>query len=98
VKISFALYHFSAVPKTNSSSTSKGDCSSDKDCDKNLYCYQRFGFELIPGCAGQGAYQQDYCFDPSDIPGNDEGSVNSSGGPSGEPPNGSGPGGPSGPN
>lgn len=31
-----------------------GDCGSDNDCDKNLYCYQRFGYELVPGCAGQG--------------------------------------------
>ncbi|KAL3776756.1 hypothetical protein HJC23_013934 [Cyclotella cryptica] len=50
----------------------EGDCNSDNDCDKNLYCYQRFGYELIPGCAGQGTYQYDYCFDPNDIPDQNE--------------------------
>lgn len=45
-----------------------GDCGKDTDCDKNLYCYQRFGYEMVPGCAGQGSYQRDYCFDPKDLP------------------------------
>jgi hypothetical protein len=47
-----------------------GDCNKDSDCGKDLYCYQRFGgYELVPGCAGQGSNQYDYCFDPRNIPG-----------------------------
>ncbi|KAL7486420.1 hypothetical protein ACHAW6_012022 [Cyclotella cf. meneghiniana] len=62
----------------------QGDCNNDSDCDRNLYCYQRFGFELIPGCAGQGTYQYDYCFDPNDIPDQSEANSepNGDGGPS----------------
>mmetsp|Transcript_28329 Transcript_28329/g.59197 ORF Transcript_28329/g.59197 Transcript_28329/m.59197 type:complete len:534 (-) Transcript_28329:220-1821(-) len=46
-----------------------GDCNSDDECEKGLYCYRRAGFELVPGCAGQGVQGRDYCFDPEDIDG-----------------------------
>ena len=50
----------------------QGDCDTDDDCDKNLYCYRRLGYELVPGCGGQGAFGADYCFDPKDIPGEND--------------------------
>jgi len=47
----------------------RGDCDDDDDCAKNLYCYRRSEFELVPGCAGQGKAGTDYCFDPDDLDG-----------------------------
>ena len=47
----------------------EGDCDDDDDCDKNLFCFRRSSFELVPGCAGLGIEGRDYCFDPSDISG-----------------------------
>ncbi|KAL7472623.1 hypothetical protein ACHAXS_012985 [Conticribra weissflogii] len=46
-----------------------GDCDNDDECEKGLFCYRRAGFELVPGCAGQGVQGRDYCFDPEDIDG-----------------------------
>ena len=31
-----------------------GDCDTDNDCAGDLRCYQRFGFEAVPGCTGPG--------------------------------------------
>ncbi|KAL7554810.1 hypothetical protein ACHAWF_018359 [Thalassiosira exigua] len=45
----------------------RGDCNDDEDCEKDLYCFMRNGFELVPGCAGQGTSGTDYCFDPADL-------------------------------
>ena len=40
----------------------EGDCNSDSDCAPGLYCLQRYGASLIPGCAGAGpAAGWDYC-------------------------------------
>jgi uncharacterized membrane protein YgcG len=65
-----------------------GNCNNDKDCDKDLYCYKRFGgYALVPGCAGQGTYQFNYCFDPRDIPGYDGGEGGGGGGGGGDGPN-----------
>mmetsp|Transcript_16721 Transcript_16721/g.30281 ORF Transcript_16721/g.30281 Transcript_16721/m.30281 type:complete len:281 (-) Transcript_16721:244-1086(-) len=47
----------------------RGDCDDDDDCAKELYCYRRSEFELVPGCAGQGKAGTDYCFDPEDLDG-----------------------------
>eukprot|EP00579_Thalassiosira_antarctica_P000126 CAMPEP_0201868900 /NCGR_PEP_ID=MMETSP0902-20130614/2610_1 /ASSEMBLY_ACC=CAM_ASM_000551 /TAXON_ID=420261 /ORGANISM="Thalassiosira antarctica, Strain CCMP982" /LENGTH=526 /DNA_ID=CAMNT_0048394301 /DNA_START=101 /DNA_END=1681 /DNA_ORIENTATION=+ len=46
----------------------RGDCDEDEDCVKGLFCYRRYAFELVPGCAGQGNFGTDYCFDPVDLP------------------------------
>lgn len=44
-----------------------GDCDEDEDCDKNLICFKRTGFEPVTGCAGQGTFGTEYCFNPDDI-------------------------------
>ena len=31
----------------------RGDCYDDDSCGEGLFCYTRFGFEPVPGCAGQ---------------------------------------------
>merc|ERR1711959_43704 len=38
-----------------------GDCDSDKHCAKGLKCFQRNGFKKVPGCAGKGVKDMDYC-------------------------------------
>lgn len=43
----------------------RGECFGDEYCGKDLFCYRRFGFESVPGCAGQGTFGVDYCFDPA---------------------------------
>lgn len=45
----------------------RGGCDADEDCGTNLYCFGRGGYETVPGCAGQGTFGTDYCFDPNDI-------------------------------
>ena len=42
-----------------------GDCDTDADCKSGLSCFQRGGFETVPGCLGAGAYTYDYCYAPS---------------------------------
>jgi len=40
----------------------QGDCDTDADCaNSNLICYQRNGFAPVPGCAGDGDEDTDYC-------------------------------------
>ena len=39
-----------------------GDCDTDADCKSGLSCFQRGGFETVPGCLGAGAYTYDYCY------------------------------------
>ena len=43
-----------------------GDCDNDSQCAGNLKCFQRDGLESVPGCAGGGTNQWDYCYDPWD--------------------------------
>lgn len=33
----------------------QGDCDSDADCADGLICFQRYGFEEVPGCLGAGS-------------------------------------------
>lgn len=39
----------------------QGDCDTDLDCSGGLVCYQRQGWETIPGCQGYGGQGADYC-------------------------------------
>jgi len=32
----------------------EGDCDKDSDCDAGLKCFQRNGYEAVPGCSGSG--------------------------------------------
>ena len=41
-----------------------GDCDTDADCKSGLYCFQRDGFETVPGCRGAGIIGYDYCVKP----------------------------------
>ncbi|GKY90745.1 hypothetical protein MPSEU_000047400 [Mayamaea pseudoterrestris] len=47
----------------------QGDCDSNSDCEKGLFCYQRSAGESVPGCLG-GAMDNtdtDYCIDPYEL-------------------------------
>jgi hypothetical protein len=39
----------------------QGDCDNDDDCQTGLECFQRGGYEAVPGCSGQGKKGWDYC-------------------------------------
>ena len=41
----------------------EGDCDTDDDCTKSagLYCFDRVGFDSVPGCEGDGRTGSDYC-------------------------------------
>ena len=39
----------------------EGDCDHDSDCDAGLKCFQRDGYESVPGCSGKGKKDYDYC-------------------------------------
>jgi hypothetical protein len=39
----------------------EGDCDHDSDCDAGLKCFQRDGYESVPGCSGKGKKGWDYC-------------------------------------
>jgi len=43
----------------------QGDCDGDGDCAGSLRCFQRSGYESVPGCGGYGIWGFDYCYDPS---------------------------------
>ena len=43
----------------------RGDCDSTDDCESGLVCYQRSGFDAMPGCKGEPHYDTDYCVDPT---------------------------------
>ena len=60
-----------ACDKKDACGKCRGDCDEDEDCDKDLFCYRRTAYELVPGCAGQGVAGTDYCFDPNDLPDGD---------------------------
>ena len=44
----------------------QGDCDNDQECLGNLVCYQRSGFEGVPGCLGgeDDSSANDYCVPP----------------------------------
>eukprot|EP00581_Thalassiosira_minuscula_P007911 CAMPEP_0183711846 /NCGR_PEP_ID=MMETSP0737-20130205/7213_1 /TAXON_ID=385413 /ORGANISM="Thalassiosira miniscula, Strain CCMP1093" /LENGTH=546 /DNA_ID=CAMNT_0025940413 /DNA_START=116 /DNA_END=1756 /DNA_ORIENTATION=+ len=42
----------------------QGACSSHEDCDEGLYCYNRRGYDYIPGCEGPGKPSVNYCYNP----------------------------------
>ena len=37
--------------------------------EEGLYHCRRYEFELVPGCAGQGNFGTDDCFDPANLEG-----------------------------
>ena len=39
----------------------QGDCDNDSECQGDLVCVQRDGFEKIPYCDGIGTFGSDYC-------------------------------------
>ena len=39
----------------------QGDCDKDSDCSGGLTCFQRDGYEPVPGCSGLGKKGWDYC-------------------------------------
>lgn len=45
-----------------------GDCDEDTDCAQGLQCFQRDGWEFVPGCSGRGMRGWDYCYDKSTEP------------------------------
>lgn len=45
-----------------------GDCDRDEDCGPGLLCLQRSEFEPVPGCAGDGQKNTDYCYEAFTLP------------------------------
>lgn len=48
------------------------DCDQDSDCDQTggaRVCFQRSGWEAVPGCFGHGLKGTDYCIDPKELEG-----------------------------
>jgi hypothetical protein len=46
----------------------QGDCDNDGQCADGLRCFQRNSanpFDAVPGCAGVGTSQRDYCYKPT---------------------------------
>jgi len=39
----------------------QGDCDSNSDCFGDLVCFERSGYEPVPGCVGAGNNGVDYC-------------------------------------
>merc|ERR1719446_1912811 len=46
-----------------------GECDNDGQCRAGLKCFQRKGFTPVPGCAGKGKKDWDYCYDPTWVAG-----------------------------
>ena len=42
-----------------------GECDADSQCAAGHRCFQRSGFESVPGCKGNGKSSWDYCYEPS---------------------------------
>ena len=42
----------------------QGDCDDDNDCKGELLCFQRSGYDEVPGCSGLGRNHWDYCIAP----------------------------------
>jgi hypothetical protein len=45
----------------------QGECDDDAQCKEGLRCFQRDGYEPVPGCTGVGSYDLDYCFVPFEM-------------------------------
>lgn len=45
----------------------EGDCDNYDECEGDLECFERDGFEPVPGCAGDGEYGHDYCVKPGNL-------------------------------
>ena len=45
----------------------QGDYDHDDNCAGTLKCFQRDGYAMVPGCAGTGRNNWDYCIDPEDL-------------------------------
>ena len=43
----------------------QGDCDNDDDCQTGLECFQRGGYDAVPGCGGTGVRDWDYCVSPN---------------------------------
>ena len=47
----------------------EGDCDDDNDCEGDLICHQRSGFDSVPGCGGEGGsrdvFGKDVCIKPN---------------------------------
>jgi len=39
----------------------EGDCDIDEHCGEGLICFQRDGYDHVPGCLGKGEFDLDYC-------------------------------------
>jgi hypothetical protein len=46
----------------------EGDCDNSAECEGDLECFDRDGFEPVPGCRGNGEYGYDYCVLPGRVP------------------------------
>lgn len=46
----------------------EGDCDGDTSCKEGLACFEREGFERVPGCTGEGStrdvFAKDMCYKP----------------------------------
>jgi len=45
----------------------EGDCDRDSDCWGTLKCFQRYGYEHVPGCHGRTIRGYDYCYDVASL-------------------------------
>ena len=43
----------------------QGDCDNNNDCQAGLECFQRDGYDAVPGCGGTGVRDWDYCVSPN---------------------------------
>ena len=47
----------------------EGGCDNDSDCEDGLWCMQRSGFEIVPGCSGAGGlrdvFGKNMCYKPA---------------------------------
>merc|ERR1712173_228104 len=43
----------------------QGECDNDSHCASGLACFQRTGLTPVPGCAGVGETDFDYCYNPA---------------------------------
>jgi hypothetical protein len=43
----------------------QGDCDKDSHCANGFRCFQRNGYTKVPGCAGTGTRDSDYCYKPA---------------------------------
>ena len=60
-KLDFVSYKGGNCDRFYKCGLCQGDCDTDLDCSGGLVCYQRQGWETIPGCQGYGGQGADYC-------------------------------------